>query len=163
MKAGKIIALIFDVLFVIIVLILAIFIIVPFFGWHLDAIMSGSMEPTIQVGALVVVSPTATSDIQNGDIIAFNRGSMGICHRVVEVVKNPQLHFITKGDNNRVIDEQPVQADEVMGKVFFNIPYAGYVTQYLKTPVGLVLVIVIGAALLITSELITRILKRRDD
>jgi len=47
----------------------------PNFGWSLDAVRSGSMEPEISTGDLVVTKPVSTDEIKVGDIITFSSPS----------------------------------------------------------------------------------------
>jgi len=43
----------------------------PRFGWSVDAVFSGSMEPELKVGSVVVTRPVAPEEIRAGDIITF--------------------------------------------------------------------------------------------
>ena len=43
----------------------------PRFGWSVDTVFSGSMEPQLEVGGVVVTRHVAAEEIQVGDIITF--------------------------------------------------------------------------------------------
>ncbi len=125
----------------------------PHLGWRVDAVASGSMEPYLKVGSLVVTRPVDPEAIAVGDIITFKAVTVGetlITHRVIGVEKGSLFYFITKGDANGRHDPFGVPARNVVGKVYFHLPYAGYVTEFLKTPWGFTLGLVIPA-LIVTA------------
>jgi signal peptidase I len=140
-------------LFIFLFLVAAIIILAPYVGWHLDSVLSGSMEPAIHTGDLAILGPVATNDIQVGDIIAYYKGNVEICHRVTAVEGGDQVAFITKGDANRSPDGTPVTPEKVNGKLVFSIPLAGHFIYFMKTPLGLFLTILLPLLFLIGSEL----------
>ena len=82
----------------------------PFFGWRTEVVISGSMEPAIQTGSVVIVRPIVPDTIQKGDIIMFSSLDMTslTTHRVVNAEYEPTLQFITKGDANKNSDITPI-------------------------------------------------------
>ena len=64
-------------------------------------ILSGSMEPVIRTGSMVLVD-TQTENIQSGDIIMYRLQKENVVHRVVEIQEDGKI--ITKGDNNENAD-----------------------------------------------------------
>ena len=79
-------------------------------GYQTYDVVSGSMEPEIPVGSLVLVKPASPSDIEVNDVIAFTSDKDGgavITHRVIEIDKDG-ASFITKGDANEQKDMNPV-------------------------------------------------------
>ena len=97
-------------------------------------VLSGSMEPAIPTGSIVLADKNS-SDINIGDIIAFNKGDISVTHRVSGIDEDGS--FITKGDANETIDSAPVAREQVIGKCRFIIPFLGYVVNYIKTPAGI--------------------------
>lgn len=91
-------------------------------------VMSGSMEPTISVGDIVIVKPVKAETLRIGDTITFqpiSGESTLITHRIVEKAIAPQgLMFTTLGDNNDQPDRQ-IAEDQVQGKVIYIIPFVG--------------------------------------
>jgi len=69
-------------------------------GWQVETVLSGSMEPAIPVGGVVVTCPVSPEDVQPGDIITFRSGGHHVTHRVTAVVEGPTAGFITRGDAN---------------------------------------------------------------
>ena len=97
-------------------------------------VLSGSMEPTIPIGS-VVLAGKGDTDIHAGDIIAFHKGDISVTHRVSGIDEDG--NFITKGDANETKDSAPVAREQVIGKCLYTIPFLGYVASYLRTPAGI--------------------------
>jgi signal peptidase len=131
-------------------------IISPFFGWRTEVVISGSMEPAIRTGSIVIVRPTHTEAIQTGDVIMFfspDRKSL-TTHRVVGVESDSGLRFITRGDANKNADMNAVEPGQVVGTVVHTIPYIGLLVQFIKTPLGFILFLLIPAVILIGREIL---------
>jgi signal peptidase len=101
---------------------------------------SKSMEPTLNVGDLVLIKGIDPHEIKNGTIIVFyvpghyGEDSYRIVHRVIKILKiDNQLMFETKGDNNPVSDSvrwKYIPADHIVGEVVLKIPYLGYIALF---------------------------------
>jgi signal peptidase len=118
----------------------------PHLGWRVDALSSGSMEPQLKVGDLVVAWPVKPETIVVGDVITLRPVSAGqdmITHRVFSIGQGSSLSFKTKGDANSIPDPISVPAQNILGKVCFHVPYLGYVTEFLKTKYGFLLALVV--------------------
>lgn len=119
------------------------------------SVLSGSMEPKIHTGSVVVIKPIPIYKV--GDIITYGKNTktdIPTTHRITEMkaVEGSML-YKTKGDANNAEDSKEIGEKEVMGKVLFSIPYLGYIVDFVKKPVGLMLVIVIPAVIVIYDEL----------
>lgn len=130
------------------------------------SVLTGSMEPAIPSGSLVVTRGVEASEISAGDVITFtspaNRNAT-IVHRVEEVVtEGGQTYFITKGDNNNATDNWRVTPDLVEGRVFYNFPGVGSFIESLKSIRGFLIGIGIPAILLAIIQ-IKRIKEGIDD
>ncbi|WP_281193561.1 signal peptidase I [Halorubrum sp. F4] len=118
-------------------------------------VLSGSMEPSIGVGDVVIVDDVTPAEIEEGDVITYLRGDADTptTHRVVEVTeRNGERAFITQGDANEDPDAAPVPASRVLGEVAVVIPYMGYVIEFVNTPTGFLALVVIPFVLLALSE-----------
>jgi len=74
-------------------------------------------------------------------------------HRVLSVRnENGTTVYTTKGDANEEEDPQEVARREVIGKVFLSVPYAGFVLDFARQPLGFALLIGLPAFLVIVSE-----------
>ncbi len=134
----------------------------PHFGWRVDAVLTGSMEPRLKVGSLIIVRPVKPETIVVGDIITFSRRGVDglvITHRVIGIGgKSPFLNFETKGDANDNSDQFTVSALNLAGKVSFHAPYLGYITEFIKTPWGFMVALVAPALAILA--LYIRIIRR---
>ena len=138
----------------------------PYLGWRVDVVLSGSMASRLKAGGVVITRPVAVNTILPGDIITFYAPETGklITHRVVEIQNSPTLFFRTMGDVNEEADPMMVPADNVVGKVFFDIPYLGYVARFVKTSQGLLISLCLPGLAVIAVEIlnIRRALAERD-
>lgn len=114
------------------------------------AVLSGSMEPQYAVGSLIYVKDIEPNNIQVGDPITFvlNEDLIVATHRVVEIT--PEGSFITKGDSNESIDGTSVHPKNVLGKPLFSIPYLGYLSVFLSSKQGKVVLGIIAILLLVS-------------
>ena len=113
-------------------------------------VLSGSMEPTISAGDLVVVRPTDPADLRIGDVVTVQPVSDDptlVTHRIVGVTHGGDglAGFVTQGDANEHPDE-PVVPEQVMGRVVYTVPLIGHVTHgtwgpYVAAAVGVGLVV----------------------
>jgi len=131
-------------------------------------VRSGSMEPAVMTGSIVLVRPA--SEYTEGDIITFRREQAEdptpITHRIVEVrTENGESYFTTKGDANDGTDANEVRESEVRGKVWFSVPFIGFLLAAARTPYGFTALIILPALLIIFDEgkKIWREVRRRKD
>jgi signal peptidase I len=125
------------------------------FGIHVFYVRSGSMEPTIKTGSLVV--DKAHQNYYIDDIVTYyNRENHQetITHRIIEVSDEAGIEQITtKGDANDVADAIPITSDLIVGKVAFSIPYLGYVVGAARTTVGFIFLIIIPVTIIVYEEI----------
>ena len=112
------------------------------FGYGAAVVLSGSMEPELSTGDLVIV--VETDSVEVGDVIVYQDGGMLVVHRVVGL--DGEL-ITTKGDANNVAD-QPINAAAVKGEVVASVPMLGRLVSFLKSPLGMALAILGAIALL---------------
>jgi signal peptidase len=126
------------------------------FGWEFDAVLSGSMEPELGVGGLVVINPVDGKDVSVGEVISFKLSGIDtpICHRLIERTETEDgIILQTKGDANEDPDAFVVHAADVIGKAVFYVPYAGYLgrlSEFGRTRLHVLGVSVAAAALFVT-------------
>lgn len=120
-------------------------------GIRIFLVESGSMRPTIPVGAVVLSHETDL--IKAGDIVTFRRqigDASFVTHRVKEVRDGMMF---TQGDANNARDDGYVLRNQVLGKVIFVLPYLGYLLIFIKTLPGTFIFIGIPAIFIIFEEL----------
>lgn len=123
------------------------------------SIQTGSMEPRLRKGGLVAVTNVDPGAVQPGDIITFINPAnkkQTITHRVVGSRDNPMMprkpYIVTKGDANSSPDT-PVPQSAVVGKVREYAPYLGFGLDFVRKPVGLLILIYIPALVVIVGEM----------
>lgn len=127
----------------------------------LVVVTSGSMEPTLYQGDLLVIQARGENQIAVDDVIVFTVEwhDTPIVHRVIEIIEddNSRLLFITRGDNNNRNDTGYRTIDDILGVMVLTIPRIGYVSLFLQTLEGKILVIAIFVFLFILSEMYDRL------
>lgn len=115
-------------------------------------VYSGSMEPTIHTGAVIVVLPVSARDVRVGDVITFQKPSGAaelVTHRVVAIEgTGADRSFITKGDANAASDGWRVPATGNGYRYWFGIPGVGFALAWIQSPLGRILFLLIPAVAL---------------
>ena len=169
-KAWKIISTIFVWLVVIIAVFMMVFTIVSvntfdrndrdIFGFRAYIVLSDSMSATdFDAGDLVVVKKVDPTTLVEGDIIAYqsqNTENYGatVTHKIRSKTTdgNGNPGFITYGTTTGVDDETVVTFPFILGKYQMALPKVGTFFQFLKTPQGYIVCILIPFLLLILYQ-----------
>ena len=116
-------------------------------GYQIRMVTSGSMEPTIHLGSVVLVHPQERYGV--GDIITFERsGEEATTHRIVsDEIASGVMQYTVRGDANDANDSRPVKAGEVLGRVWLTVPYLGYILNFLREPIGIAVVLLLPITL----------------
>ncbi len=129
-------------------------------GHRVLTVISASMEPAIHTGDVIIVRPVAypAQEIKVGDVITFRakgKADMLITHRVVGtvLVNGKPVAFTTKGDANETEDLALVAPEQVVGRYGWRVPYFGFISTFLRTPVGIILFVILPGLVLIGLEL----------
>ncbi len=100
---------------------------VSVFGFSFFRVATGSMEPTIPIGAIILTQKTDIEDIGVDDVVSFYsketymQGAI-ITHRVVDKDVGPdgKTRLTTRGDANPAADIYYVDKDNLIGKLVWN-------------------------------------------
>ena len=97
-------------------------------GYHEYAVLSGSMEPGIPVGAIVYEKNFSESEAREGAVVTYQlpAGTL-VTHRIISVDEEEQT-VVTQGDANNVADAAPIAWQQIVGVYAFHIPYLGYIS-----------------------------------
>ena len=136
-------------------------------------VLSGSMEPQLKVGSVVFIGKVDPGQISEGDIITYSSpldlsqsqpsGQNLITHRVSRIIESDHTRFFeTKGDANNDVDSNLVDESEVKGRASFDIPYLGYISNYLRGRSGFLILVSIGL-LIIAYEISSIVIKARKE
>lgn len=114
------------------------------FGYSQYIVTSGSMEPKFSVGDLVLVKKQ--DRYQLGDIVTFrDSGGALVTHRITGSVSG---QFITKGDANNTEDAELLSPESIVGKLQLVLPGAGEAVVFLRSPLGLLILLAVGILLI---------------
>ncbi|MGO2863620.1 MAG: signal peptidase I [Brevibacterium sp.] len=115
-------------------------------------VVSGSMEPTIPTGSIVVSQKVEPDEVSFGDVVTYQLHSgqpLTVTHRVVAVdIVEGETRYRTKGDANDAEDPAPVRPEQIRGVVKYHIPLVGYLGQLVPMGGRQSLATVVGIALI---------------
>ena len=119
--------------------------------------MSGSMEPALGVGDVIINSRVSPAEVRVGDIVTFSdpEGTDKlITHRVRQLrIAKGTAHVVTKGDNTNAVERWDIPANGSLGRVEFRVPLLGFLVFWLHGPLARIGLIVVPALLLAGFEL----------
>jgi signal peptidase len=129
------------------------------FGYSVFRVSSGSMEPELSVGDVILSKKINANTLEIGDIITYN-GTEGdyankiITHKIVNIDNSGvEKVFTTQGVANNTADP-PVYESQVLGKMVYKVPVIGTLYNFFMTIYGLIAVILI-ILLAFSNEIIT--------
>lgn len=120
-------------------------------------VLSGSMEPAIGTGDIVVVARISTREARVGDVVTFSDPKSSgrlITHRVRSARRRGRkMDFVTKGDANNAVERWRVSADGVISRVRYRVPEVGRLALLTRTRGGLAVFVLVPLLLLAVHEL----------
>lgn len=127
------------------------------------AVQSNSMAPMLERGDVVFVRPVEFENLSVGDVISAHfPGSDGVfTHRIIQVDSDKE-QIRTRGDGNMSDDPQPTQADKIIGKLWFSVPFIGLLSLNLQNRTFLMILVGIALVLVMVRVLFT-MRKKKDE
>ncbi|PWJ49014.1 signal peptidase I [Quadrisphaera granulorum] len=102
-------------------------------------VLTGSMAPGMPAGSVAVVRPVEAGALHIGDVVTYEVAGGGslITHRVVAIGHDASgaVELTTRGDANDD-DDQPVPASAVRGRLWYSVPWVGWVSNLLSGSAG---------------------------
>jgi signal peptidase len=95
-------------------------------GWAPSVVVSASMEPAVEVGDVIVLSPVGSRTLEPGNVIRFpdpNDPDRYLIHRIYAVPEDGTV--ITRGDNNENADSTVVSSATITGLARLRVPWIG--------------------------------------
>lgn len=128
-------------------------------GYSFASVVSGSMEPEIAVGDIVVVK--SQQEYERGDVITFYDSSKDeyVTHRIIFVSEDGS--FLTKGDANNTDDKLAIPPSAVVGKVVSVWHGAGDAVAFLRSPAGLAVLLASVAVVWLLPQAISKLCVRK--
>lgn len=100
-------------------------------------VLTGSMEPTIKSGEMIIIKEQTNYNVD--DIVTYKEDrNFFVTHRIINKYENK---YETKGDNNNLVDE-PIDKDQIEGKVIYHSKVCGFFILYLLKPITLIVIII---------------------
>lgn len=129
------------------------------FGYNFYYIITGSMEPTLAVGDIILSKETSVDKLEVGDVVTFE-GESGeldgkiVTHRIQSIYdEDGQTFVVTKGDAN-AINDPPIRAEAVLSVMKCKVPLLGKLIGIINTPIGFLLLIVSPLLISLIKEII---------
>jgi signal peptidase len=119
------------------------------FGVGVGVVLSGSMEPEINIDDVIVVGKTDYEDYKLGDVVVYQEGRMLVVHEIIEISEDRKT-LTTKGYANTGPDE-PIKVEYVKGRVVKVFPRLGKLVNVIKTPAVSYVIAIIAVILLALS------------
>ena len=103
------------------------------FGYRAYVITTNSMEPTINVGDIIIVSGIEKDKIRTDKIVTFEQNNQIITHRIVGIEETEKgSKYVTKGDNNLTKDTEEISYEQILGTIVLKIPRIGNIILLLE-------------------------------
>lgn len=127
-------------------------------GDHPHTDLSGSMEPAISPGDVVIDEGIEPWEAEVGDIVTFRDPqdqSKLLTHRVV-ATKDTGSHiwFVTQGDANNTREHWRIGATGEIGRVVYTVPWVGHLAVFARSKVGWGLLIGVPLLAILVEELV---------
>jgi signal peptidase len=111
------------------------------------------MKPEFQAGDIIISKKVDVNTLEVGDIITYYSNDPSqtvVTHKIVRFEeKNNKTYIVTKGINSQNEDSYLVNPANVLGLYKFSLPKAGFVFQFIRKPLGFILVIIIPLLILL--------------
>jgi signal peptidase I len=123
-------------------------------GWSPTLVTSGSMQPLVAPGDVVMIRPVVTEELTPNTVVLYDRPDTGrVLHRILEQL--PDGTFRTGGDANASPDSAPVRVEDIKGAAVLAVPWIGRPSLWLYQGRTLTL-IAAGIGLLVGLRLAPR-------
>jgi len=107
------------------------------FGHPVLTVLSGSMQPTLEVGSVVIDEKISPVEARTGDIVSFpnpTRRDRTLTHRLQRMrVEDGRAFMVTRGDANDAPERWSVPTGDEIGRVTYHVPKVGYVRAFIST------------------------------
>lgn len=118
-------------------IILSIFIL-PLIKFYPLSVNGDDMLPNYTVGSLVLLNEVDVTEIYTDDVIAFTTADKKYGYDISRVVnKNIEKRiFEIKGDNTNIDSAKEISYVSILGKVVYDVPYVGYINNFISETKG---------------------------
>ena len=122
---NKIFKIIFDIIFIVSILVLSTYFILRLLGVaEIYKVKTGSMEDGIHTGDYILIYKK--NNYKVGDIVTFKKEGYHVTHRIIQKNGNK---VITKGDANNTADEE-IKVSSIVGKVIYHGGFLNFLIDF---------------------------------
>ncbi len=131
-------------------------------GFHVNVIATGSMEPEIKVGDIIISRSYHGQKLFRGDVITYvsPQGEMKgklITHEIYDIDDSgDELVIITKGIASDKPDA-PIGEEDIVSVMLYNTKLIKYIYKIITTPVGFAIFILLPLVASIVTEAVVLI------
>jgi signal peptidase len=130
--------------------------VLPLVGITPRPVLSGSMEPSIATGGLVLTRQVDPSSIVVGDVVTYRSGEDLVTHRVVgDAVDGDHTMLQTRGDATESADP-PVRRSDVVGRAVLDLPFLGRLLLTFGSGFGFLLGLAAPLLLILLGNVLAR-------
>lgn len=135
-------------------------------GYRLYTIVTGSMEPELTVGDVILVEETSFEELELKDVITYESKAAGmegmiVTHRIVDLNKETK-ELITRGDANQA-DDPVINYDQVQGKVSYKFILISLLTKLVRNKIGFYFIVFVPLVLVIFLEIADIVTQPKDE
>jgi signal peptidase I len=105
------------------------------FGYRALTVVSGSMEPTLETGSVVLDDVISPLEARPGDILTFNDPERRrlLTHRLRRMrVEGGMAHMVTQGDANDAPERWSIPVTGEVGRVAYHVPKVGHLRAFIS-------------------------------
>ncbi len=132
------------------------------FGFHINIIVTDSMEPEIKVGDIIVSRSYKGQDLEKGDVVTYvaksgEKAGELITHKIVDISgSGDDMKVTTRGVNPNVTsNDAPIRADEIVSVMVYKTVLLKYVYKVLTHPAGFLFFVILPLVATIIGELVS--------
>lgn len=120
------------------------------FGYSVFRVSSGSMEPELSIGDVILVHSVKPDEIHEGDTITY-KGDQGdlrdvmVTHKVIEepYEKDGEWYYQTMGIVAGAVKDPIITYDQVQGKLIQKMTFFDEIYTFFLSPAGLITFILV--------------------
>ena len=132
----KIFKIIVDIVFILLIVLLAIYFLLRLCGVaNIYKVKTGSMEDGIHAGDYILIHKKNTYKV--GDVVTFKKDGYHVTHRIIKKNGNK---VVTKGDANNIEDDE-ININSIIGKVIYTGGILNFLIDYKYFIAGFLLIL----------------------
>ncbi len=122
---NKIIKIVFDIMFIILIVLLSVYFLLRLLDIaEIYEVKTGSMEDGIHAGDYILI--IKKNNYKVGDVVTYKKDGYHVTHRIIKKYSNK---VITKGDANNIADEE-IKASKIIGKVIYHGGFLNFLITF---------------------------------